>query len=383
MSIGELRERLQSSESWRNDPLRIVPAPKSQRWRVREDVWGPVENRTTAAGLRPLAHVSLADQSAGVTYNSGGEAQGEARRRVEVGKKQYSEGTEAWTDGTAKAAVEFEPGSNDARQGRGLTAAERKRVEAIERNEILILPESLDQPFRELAERLTRISPPGAFVLGGGTVLAARYRHRDSTDLDVFCSMKTSERIDAEHGERVWIRHLEGWLGEHPERTIGAMTVVGTIGNVPFSVCPASGVLETGTPQAIHGHIIEAQTTHEILEGKILGRIIDEDTTNTIRDLYDMTVAARLEPRAMASALGKLGKWPIQMERVVKSLSETPSDLHRTDPRPIIEARYDLEFPNLAQRLIPMIESGDPAQAPQTRPSPSSEGINPGEDRKR
>ena len=33
--IGELRERLQSSESWQNDPLRIVPAPKSQRWRVR------------------------------------------------------------------------------------------------------------------------------------------------------------------------------------------------------------------------------------------------------------------------------------------------------------------------------------------------------------
>ena len=34
--IGELRERLQSSESWQNDPLRIVPAPKSQRWRVRK-----------------------------------------------------------------------------------------------------------------------------------------------------------------------------------------------------------------------------------------------------------------------------------------------------------------------------------------------------------
>ena len=41
--IGELRERLQSSESWQNDPLRIVPAPKSQRWRVREGVWEPVE----------------------------------------------------------------------------------------------------------------------------------------------------------------------------------------------------------------------------------------------------------------------------------------------------------------------------------------------------
>ncbi len=60
--IGELRERLQSSESWENDPLRIVPAPKSWRWRVREGVWEPVEKGATSARLRPLAHVSLADQ---------------------------------------------------------------------------------------------------------------------------------------------------------------------------------------------------------------------------------------------------------------------------------------------------------------------------------
>ena len=60
--IGELRERLQSSESWQNDTLRIVPAPKSQRWRVRERVWEPVEKGATSARLRPLAHVSLPDQ---------------------------------------------------------------------------------------------------------------------------------------------------------------------------------------------------------------------------------------------------------------------------------------------------------------------------------
>ena len=60
--LGEIRERLQSPESWQNDPLRIVPAPKSQRWRVREGVWEPVEKGATSAPLRPLAHVSLADQ---------------------------------------------------------------------------------------------------------------------------------------------------------------------------------------------------------------------------------------------------------------------------------------------------------------------------------
>ncbi len=60
--LGELRERLQASESWENDPLRIVPAPKGQRWRVRDGAWEPVEKGATSARLRPLAHVSLADQ---------------------------------------------------------------------------------------------------------------------------------------------------------------------------------------------------------------------------------------------------------------------------------------------------------------------------------
>ena len=60
--LCELRERLQSAESWQNDPLRIVPAPKSQSWRVREGVWEPVKKGVTSARLRPLGHVNLADQ---------------------------------------------------------------------------------------------------------------------------------------------------------------------------------------------------------------------------------------------------------------------------------------------------------------------------------
>ena len=60
--LGEIRERLQSWESWQNEPLRIVPAPKTQNWSVRNGEWEPVRQAATSARLRPLAHVSLADQ---------------------------------------------------------------------------------------------------------------------------------------------------------------------------------------------------------------------------------------------------------------------------------------------------------------------------------
>ncbi|MBI4529621.1 MAG: RNA-directed DNA polymerase [Deltaproteobacteria bacterium] len=62
--IAEVGERLQSPDQWENDPLRIVPAPKSQRWCVspHSGAWEPKERGMTAARLRPLAHVSLKDQ---------------------------------------------------------------------------------------------------------------------------------------------------------------------------------------------------------------------------------------------------------------------------------------------------------------------------------
>lgn len=64
--IRELSEQLQSPSQWTNDPLRIVPAPKSQKWRVDATTnrWEPVNKGETARKLRPLAHASLKDQVA-------------------------------------------------------------------------------------------------------------------------------------------------------------------------------------------------------------------------------------------------------------------------------------------------------------------------------
>ena len=64
MFIAEIAECLQSPDQWENDALRIVPAPKSQRWHVSptSGAWEPREKGAAAAPLRPLAHVNLKDQ---------------------------------------------------------------------------------------------------------------------------------------------------------------------------------------------------------------------------------------------------------------------------------------------------------------------------------
>ena len=59
--IRELSDRLKSPHSWENKPLRIVPAPKSQDWRIEDGAWEPKE-KTQRVPFRPLAHVDLEDQ---------------------------------------------------------------------------------------------------------------------------------------------------------------------------------------------------------------------------------------------------------------------------------------------------------------------------------
>lgn len=76
--LNNIRHQLEAPEEWTTDPLRLVPAPKSQDWWVRteegKDVWRPrfpdadssSEEEPAKKGpsfnLRPLAHVSLRDQ---------------------------------------------------------------------------------------------------------------------------------------------------------------------------------------------------------------------------------------------------------------------------------------------------------------------------------
>jgi hypothetical protein len=62
--LAELDEQLKAPADWINDPLRIVPAPKTQKWRVtlEDKRWEPVDETQVATQLRPLAHVSLRDQ---------------------------------------------------------------------------------------------------------------------------------------------------------------------------------------------------------------------------------------------------------------------------------------------------------------------------------
>ena len=61
--IDSIAKTFESPDLWQCEPLRLVPAPKSQRWINRNRDWKP-EPGLDESRLRPLAHVSLRDQVA-------------------------------------------------------------------------------------------------------------------------------------------------------------------------------------------------------------------------------------------------------------------------------------------------------------------------------
>ncbi len=63
--IQALRDEIACDEPLHSQPLRLVLAPKSQKWSLKKGQWAPVKDKKTVPveqRLRPLAHVSVRDQ---------------------------------------------------------------------------------------------------------------------------------------------------------------------------------------------------------------------------------------------------------------------------------------------------------------------------------
>ena len=84
--------------------------------------------------------------------------------------------------------------------------------------------------------------------------------------------------------------------------------------------------------------------------------------TIPIRDLVDVTVAARIEPESVDAVLA--GCTQDERIRIIENLEATPSDQHKKDPKKITGSTYKIELEGLAQQMITMIAEGTAEAAP-------------------
>ena len=136
---------------------------------------------------------------------------------------------------------------------------------------------------------------PTETFIGGGTILAAKWRHRTSTDIDIF--WRKERWSPKEENAR-----LKKWLAlskEQPKKTMlsaGVNKVEWEGGDTDFI---ATQVLQPALRRdPVVGTELTACTTEEILAGKIIGRALIP-----YRDIFDAAVAVLKEPQALKMAL--------------------------------------------------------------------------------
>lgn len=169
----------------------------------------------------------------------------------------------------------------------------------------MILPEParglwkrVAEPLRAEMNTLDRFEP---WRIGGGTILAARWDHRDSTDIDLKV---------AHNAGLVLLRSTYGGTFEKTMERLGATRIEyrGQQLSVHFSkgkidITQANQAPATGhTEEMIDDHIEQISSTPQILHGKLHGRSLQ----SPVRDLYDFVVANEIDPEALEIAVNTL-----------------------------------------------------------------------------
>ena len=145
------------------------------------------------------------------------------------------------------------------------------------------------------------------YALGGGTVLAARWRHRVSTDIDLFTDTQNYRKNILARRDEVTAA-LEHLVGETGEGTVeverGWLRVGFREGPAALMTIPRPTLTDDYTESAA-GTDVPAESSAEILARKLQSRILDLGEI-TDRDLYDFLAAERHDPESLRRALASV-----------------------------------------------------------------------------
>ena len=171
----------------------------------------------------------------------------------------------------------------------------------------IVIPGNPGIALARVAPALSEWLGHGGYVLGGGTVLAARWQHRVSTDIDLFTDLSRYQNAIVSQREDVAevLRNLVGAAGE------GAVEVERGWLRVQFAEAPLAlmtiprPTIQDPYLEQVQGTDVPAESTAEILARKIQSRILDLGAF-TARDLYDILVARDQDRDALRRVLASI-----------------------------------------------------------------------------
>jgi hypothetical protein len=230
-----------------------------------------------------------------------------------------------------------------------------------------------------------------SWKMGGGTILAARWRHRQSTDIDLTTSASWQIAELGQSASNVFTEtmgKLGGKLTGYRKGSIRMAFPDGKLHVYRVGPQPAAG----HRVATIDGEPFEALSTTQILAGKLLNRLSETPA----RDLYDVVVAGRKDRDGLEQAVNMLDVetqaeaaflWDSRQQRIEEDARETlraisadeplvvaPEELVEAAIRTIESSRYEkLEVesakPGQAARVVTTTTGREPRRTavPRTR----------------
>ena len=180
----------------------------------------------------------------------------------------------------------------------------------------LTLPEPAASLWRRTAPALDRAlrqtqRPPAQWSIGGGTILARRWGHRESTDIDLTVPAGTGIHTLDDRVGGTLEADMTAAGAAHVSTGRARHRIVferGSIDIAEMDARPAAG----GETAVVDGHQVTVKSTTQILRGK-LERALREESP--VRDLFDVAVAHHADPDALAEAANMLGEDEIRQVR--------------------------------------------------------------------
>ena len=163
---------------------------------------------------------------------------------------------------------------------------------------------------------LSEFIAPEFLSFGGGTVLAARWRHRRSLDVDLFCGPSAYDGLGLTGRERLEaaIRAIPGCAEE--ATLCDSIAAYVEIDGLEATLLPRTTVIESARPTRLAGTRLALQSSAQILYAKIARRMYASGEI-AVRDAYDLACARRFDLSALQCALGNIDPREVHVVREI------------------------------------------------------------------
>lgn len=197
----------------------------------------------------------------------------------------------------------------------------------------IVLPEGPRELFAAVEPVLSRYFGISGYRLGGGTVLAALWAHRHSTDLDLFAEPSHFQEVVGRAGRELERALFDEVGGVVPARSwVEPEHIYLDFGEGEVTLIPAVRLVPRERQAVVvEGSGVAVEEIEEILAKKIRLRMLGTGSY-LVRDLYDVACAARREAEALGRALA--GEGPRRLRQIADELTVL-DDFEGTLIRPV------------------------------------------------